>query len=123
MSATRVRVQVERVNNTWEIRYPGFPALQPRTLNLIPNVITLPQTTGDGGFDPGKPENLSLAINITQLKTPGNGDVARFGSYLFDVLIGSNWNAIAVPNPPSAIELVSSDPEFHRLPWEMAYGP
>src|SRR5262245_49074207 len=120
MSSTRLRIQVERTNpTTWEIRYPGIAALQPRAVTLIQGAFTLPQATG---FDPNNPQDRALAVDITALKSPRNGDVARFGGYLFDVLVGSTWNAITAGGLPSAIELASSDPEFHRLPWEMAYG-
>jgi len=121
MSSPRLRIQVERTTpTTWEIRYPGMAAVQPRTVTLVSGGITLPQTTG---FDPNNLQDRKLAIDITELKSPRSGDVARFGSYLFDVLVGSAWNTIAAGGLPSAIELASSDPEFHRLPWEMAYGP
>jgi len=121
MSSTRLRIQIERTNaTTWEVRYPGIAELQARTLTLSPNLITLPQTTG---FNSNNPKDRDLAINIMGLKSPGTGDMVRFGSYLFDVLVGSAWNTITAAGLPEMIELDSSDPEFHRLPWEMAYGP
>jgi hypothetical protein len=125
----RIRVEVERNGNAWEIRYPNLRAKAdpPVTVELVSaGPITLPKTAG---FDPGVDSNRELALSVTTLKTPQPGDVARFGDYLFDLLLGAVWadiQAAEMQSPPDALETVeisSADQEFHRLPWEMARSP
>src|SRR5687768_6871989 len=122
----RVRVEAERTpQDTWEIKYPGIRPHGPAvTLLLAPvGLITLPRTAL---FDPSVPVNRVLALAVTTLKTPKEGDVVKFGNYLFDVLLGAVWDDIqrlAKNDPLAVIELASADPEFHRLPWEMARSP
>ncbi|MEO8369841.1 MAG: CHAT domain-containing protein [Candidatus Solibacter sp.] len=125
----RIRVEVERNGNTWKIRYPNLGAKgdPPVTVDLVSaGPITLPKTAG---FDPGTEKDKELALAVTTLKTPQPGDVARFGGYLFDLLLGAVWAEVqaaaiqAPPDPLETIELSSADQEFHRLPWEMARSP
>ena len=119
----RIRVDVARLaKDRWELSYPslrpGGPAV-PVEL-VAAGTITLPKTAA---FDPNTTADRDLALSVTALKTPKGGDVARFGAYLFDVLLGAVWaevEALPAQDRLETIELSSLDPEFHRLPWEMA---
>lgn len=118
----RVRVEVAKTQRGWTITYPVLGSASPTIpMELVSAAtITLPRIAS---FDPSVPDNLNLALSVTTLKTPKDGEVARFGAYLFDVLLGPVWGEVqrlAAADPLTAIELSSADPEFHRLPWEMA---
>jgi hypothetical protein len=118
-----IRVEAARTaQGTWDIRYPGLlPGAPAVSVDLVlAGTITLPRTPS---FDPAVPANRDLALAVTTLKTPKEGEVDKFGKYLFEVLLGAvkdEAERLAKSNELSAIELSSADPEFHRLPWEMA---
>lgn len=118
-------VEVAKIAQEWHISYPRLrPYGEPILIDLVSaGTITLPRTAD---FDPGLFENRDLALSVTTMKTPKEGDVARFGSYLFNVLLKPVWDDVVGrhdTDPLTAIELSSEDPEFHRLPWEMMRSP
>ncbi len=121
----RVRIDITRSGNAWTVTYPGLlPARPSFSVNLVQaGTMVLPKTAG---FDPTLHDNADLADGVIRLKTPREGDVAKFGTYLFEVLLGPIWADVGNLPPAdalSAVELSSADPDFHRLPWEMARSP
>src|SRR5688572_2046009 len=115
----RLRVHAEKTpQGGWELKYPG---IRPHgTAVQVPLVsagsITLPQSAA---FDPSNADNRDLALAVTALKSPKQGDIAKFGDYLFEVLLSAVWEDVlraAENDPLEVIELASADPEFHRLP-------
>jgi hypothetical protein len=84
-----IRVEAARTaQGTWDIRYPGLlPGAPAVSVDLVlAGTITLPRTPS---FDPAVPANRDLALAVTTLKTPKEGEVDKFGKYLFEVLLGA----------------------------------
>jgi hypothetical protein len=70
-------------------------------------------------------DEAALAALAARLaaKQPREGEVQGFGQHLFQVLIGEALWGQLPGGPPSAIELLCTDTEFARLPWEIMHGP
>lgn len=115
----RIRIDVARTGDAWTVTYPGLAGASVQVDLVQVATMVLPKTAS---FDPGLQDHVDLADSIIRLKTPRGGDVAKFGNYLFEVLLEPVWAEIqshAPADPLAVVELSSSDPDFHRLPWEM----
>jgi CHAT domain-containing protein len=132
-------ITTRRAQKGWSVAYSSPEsalALPDRQLREASNFYPLPPAaeSADWAQKPCAPlcngtadqriRDVSQNIVVGE---PGAGEVELFGQYLFAVLLGSGWPALVAAAGAKPLELnlcfEANDVMFHRLPWELMFGP
>ena len=123
----RIRITVTGADPTWVVTTTA-----PDDVTWAPAPRTL-QAAAPGGYPRSQNDPLAAvsdqdlhALQQNILFGDGqSGDVAKFGDYLFQTLLGTTWDdAVArFPDQDLDLELVlpADNSVLHRLPWEMMF--
>jgi hypothetical protein len=118
----RLRIHIERTaEGRWTLYYPDAVPFEPVELERVAKGAYPVMKRVGAVFDEAALAALAARLAAKQVR---DGEVVEgFGRHLFQVLIGESLWGQLPGGPPCAIELLCTDPEFTRLPWEIMHGP
>ena len=116
----RLRIHIDpTADGLWTLTYPGAASAGPVEVERVTKGAYPVLKRAGAAFDEATLTSLAARLAAKQ---PREVEVEAFGRHLFQVLIGDAlWRHLAA-DPPSAVELLCTDPEFTRLPWEIMHG-